>query len=62
MEVTDLMSYSRGAKILASDSNGVLMLLNCPSWNSSEGNFHLIYVFIWGVTSLSTLYRSYHDG
>ena len=22
----------------------------------------LIYLFIWGFTSLSTLYRSYHDG
>ena len=21
-----------------------------------------IYLFIWGFTSLSTLYRSYHDG
>ena len=23
---------------------------------------HSIYLFIWGFTSLSTLYRSYHDG
>ena len=22
----------------------------------------LVYLFIWGLTSLSTLYRSYHDG
>ena len=21
-----------------------------------------VYLFIWGLTSLSTLYRSYHDG
>ena len=29
------------------------------------GSFYLsanIYLFIWGFTSLSTLYRSYHDG
>ena len=25
-------------------------------------NFLFIYLFIWGFTSLSTLYRSYHDG
>ena len=24
-------------------------------------NMH-VYLFIWGFTSLSTLYRSYHDG
>ena len=25
-------------------------------------NSVIIYLFIWGFTSLSTLYRSYHDG
>ena len=25
-------------------------------------NFGLIYLFIWGFASLSTLYRSYHNG
>ena len=24
--------------------------------------FFLVFFFIWGFTSLSTLYRSYHDG
>ena len=23
---------------------------------------YIVYLFIWGFTSLSTLYRSYHDG
>ena len=25
-------------------------------------NNMFVYLFIWGFTSLSTLYRSYHDG
>ena len=25
-------------------------------------SYDFIYLFIWGFTSLSTLYRSYHDG
>ena len=28
-------------------------------WNYIQG---VIYLFIWGFTSLLTLYRSYHDG
>ena len=31
--------------------------------NSEAGNWwFVIYLFIWGFMSLSTLYRSYHDG
>ena len=30
--------------------------------NIQGGGFRLFNFFIWGFTSLSTLYRSYHEG
>ena len=51
------------------DCTGSLNRLGgCPgtgSLNRLGGRLHLIspvYLFIWDFTSLSTLYRSYHDG
>ena len=39
------------------------MHLFLESWNQNCFGISLyIYLFIWGFTSLSTLYRSYHDG
>ena len=49
-------------------SNFSLVSTSCVLWlnqnvktNSAE-QFILFYLFIWGFTLLSTLYRSYHDG
>ena len=38
------------------DGIGVIMMVG------SGGGCCCIYLFIWGFTSLSTLYRSYQDG
>ena len=35
--------------------------INCP-YRLYEKDTFFIGVFIWGFTSLSKLYRSYHDG
>ena len=32
------------------------------TWQTHVFGSGLIYLFIWGFTLLSTLYRSYHDG
>ena len=41
----------------------------CLTWKLSKSRYEyqclitlsVVYLFIWGFTSLSTLYRSYHD-
>ena len=47
--------------------NWCSVILNLLGEINMKKNFitiksQIVYLFIWGFTSLSTLYRSYHDG
>ena len=37
-------------------------LVYLRGYGTFKNGFYSLYMFIWGFTSLSTLYRSYHDG
>ena len=39
-----------------------LFCTQCSKLHKQGRILLLVYLFIWGFTSLSTLYRSYHDG
>ena len=55
------MKYNKIISLLKSKI-GNLPLGNNYSLETTIPQLCLIYLFIWGFTSLSTLYRSYHDG
>ena len=44
------------------NSNMTLTVLNLHQKTPKGATTKILYLFIWGFTSLSTLYRSYHDG
>ena len=46
--------------MVVSGIQGVFQLINKEKFNVNP--LCWICLFIWGLTSLSTLYRSYHDG
>ena len=46
----------------AQDWHLLMATIPNPAWCAVSVDMVLIYLFIWGFTSLSTLYRSYHDG
>ena len=39
-----------------------VIVLPCSITWCYDFSYFIIFLFIWGFTSLSTLYRSYHDG
>ena len=61
-----ISKFFKGFFIIIESSSHSVKIVVCYCFIEDQQKYHsysiFIYFFIWGFTSLSTLYRSYHDG